>query len=476
MSNELKFEELQKKLKKVLNTDRFRFIFIFYPNENLREEIKNYICGNFTSSNQITLNLKDNTYQDIAPILYENDKSFIFIDDFFDVLDNADLYNGFNQRRDKIASKNINLICFVNSNFKEKFFQTSIEYIPDLFEFKNAVFEIETPNNDENKLTLNEISSSSYSSLGGLTTESKKDELERLLLKLENIEIDEQKLNLLFQITTIFRDMGEFEKALEYQKKSLKLNEEILGENHPDLEISYNNISTIYKSLGDLKKALEYQEKSLKLTEEKSGEKDSDLARTYNNISTIYKDMRELQKALEYQEKALKLIEGLSDKKHLDLAQSYNNISIIYQDMGDLKKALEYLKKALILNEEILGEKHPNLATNYNNISAIYQNMGELKKALEYQEKSLQLRKEILGDNHPDLATSYNNISIIYKDLRECLKAKEYMQKAIDILKEYEYYDNRLMNARKFIKDIEHNIKQEKKLPFNKKGRFCKDI
>ena len=463
MTAELKFEELQKKLKKVLNTNRFRFIFIFYPHINLREDIKNYICENFIHSNSLTLDLKNNTYQDIAPILYENDKSFIFIDDFFDVLYNADLYNGFNQRRDKIASKNINLICFVNSNFKEKFFHTSIEYIPDLFEFKNAIFEIEIPNNDENKLKLNEISSSSYSSLGGLTTESKKDELERLLLKLENIEIDEQKLNLLFQITTIFRDMGEFEKALEYQKKSLKLNEEILGENHPDLEISYNNISTIYKSLGDLKKALEYQEKSLKLTEEKSGEKDSDLARIYNNISTIYKDMRELQKALGYQEKALKLIEGLSDKKHPDLAQSYNNISIIYQDIGDLQKALEYQKKALILNEEILGEKHPNLATNYNNISAIYQNMGELKKALEYQEKSLQLRKEILGDNHPDLATSYNNISIIYKDLRECLKAKEYMQKAIDILKEYEYYDNRLMNARKIIKDIEHNIKQEKK-------------
>ena len=63
------------------------------------------------------------------------------------------------------------------------------------------------------------------------------------LLKLENIEIDEQKLNLLFQITTIFRDMGEFEKALEYQKKSLKLNEEILGENHPDLEITHLHLN-----------------------------------------------------------------------------------------------------------------------------------------------------------------------------------------------------------------------------------------
>ena len=245
MSNELKFEELQKKLKKVLNTDRFRFIFIFYPNENLREEIKNYICENFASSNQITLNLKDNSYQDIAPILYENDKSFIFIDDFFDVLYNADLYNGFNQRRDKIASKNINLICFVNSNFKEKFFQTSIEYIPDLFEFKNAIFEIETISNNSNNLLLKEISSSSYSSLGGLTTQSKKEELERLLLKLENVEIDKQKLNLLSQLSIIYQDIGDLEKALLYQEKDLKLREEILEERNPDLATSYNNIGNL---------------------------------------------------------------------------------------------------------------------------------------------------------------------------------------------------------------------------------------
>ena len=385
MSNELKFEELQKKLKKVLDTNRFRFIFIFYPHINLREDVKNYICENFIHSNQITLNLKDNSYQNIAPILYENDKSFIFIDDFFDVLDNADLYNGFNQRRDKIASKSINLICFVNSNFKEKFFQISIEYIPDLFEFKNAIFEIEKISNDSNNLLLKEVSSSSYSSLGGLTTQSKKEEVERLLLKLGNLETDEQKLNLFFQITTIYQDMGELKKALEYQEKAMKLTEEILGDKHPDL------------------------------------------------------------------------------------ASSYNNISTIYQDMGELKKALEYQEKAMKLREEILGDKHPDLATSYNNISMIYQDMGELKKALEYQEKNLKLIEEILGDKHPDLATSYNNISIIYKDLKECLKAKEYMQKAVNIWKEYEYYNKNLFKARDFIKEIDYNIKK------NKKGRFCKD-
>ena len=475
MSNELKFEELQKKLKKVLNTDRFRFIFIFYPNENLREEIKNYICGNFTSSNQITLNLKDNTYQDIAPILYENDKSFIFIDDFFDVLDNADLYNGFNQRRDKIASKNTNLICFANSNFKEKFFQSSIEYIPDLFEFKNAIFEIETTS-DNNKLLLKEIQSISYSSLGGLTTQSKKEELERLFLKLNDVENVVEKLNLFSQITTIYRDIGEFKKALEYQEKILKFEEENLEKNHPKLASTYNNISTIYQSIGELEKALEYQKKALDLKESVLEKNYPDLAISYDNISTIYQDIKNFSKALEYQQKALEIREKFPEVVKLDLASSYNNISTIYKNIRKLNKALEYQKKALNIFEEILEENHPDLATSYNNISIIYQEMGEFQKALSYQVKASNIRKIILGKKHPLLASSYGNIASIYADLKECLKAKEYMQKAIAIFQKCEYHKKDLMACLNFIELIESNIKKEKKLNYNKKGRFCKDI
>lgn len=472
MSKELKFEELQKKLKKVLNTDRFRFIFIFYPNENLREEIKNYICDNFTSSNQITLNLKDNTYQDIAPILYENDKSFIFIDDFLDVLDNADLYNGFNQRRDKIASKNINLICFVNSFFKEKFFQTSIEYIPDLFEFKNAIFEIESLDENTKEIKLTEINSSAYSSLGGLTTQSKKKELERLLLKFENSESDDERLNLYEQISTIYRDIGEYEKALNYLQKILNIEKK----QSDDLATTYNNMSIIYQNMKELEKALVYQKKALKIKEKNLDKNDFDLAVSYNNISTMYMDIYDFKKAQDYAQKAITIYENTKNKNS-DLATCYSNISVLYKKINNFQKALEYQKKAIKINEENFGINHPNLATSYNNISVLYQSMGEFKKALEFQKKSIQIQEKILGmSNHPDLAISYMNISMLYKNLKECLKVKEYVQKAIDILKQYEYYNNDLDEAKKFLKDIEHNIKQEKKLPFNKKGRFCKDI
>ena len=475
MSKELNFEQLQKKLKKVLDTNKFRFIFIFYPDINLREDIKNYISKNFTHSNSITLELENNTYQDISNVLYENDKSFIFIDDFFDILENTNLYNGFNQRRDKIASKNINLICFINSFNKDNFFKTAIEVIPDLLEFKNAIFEIEQIEK-ENKLEIKEISSSSYSSLGGLTTESKRKEVERLLLKLKDTRVNEQKINLLNQISTIHKDMGEFNESLKYLEKLLLLEEEVFENNSLDIATTYNNISIIYQAMGELKKALNYQEKSLKLKKEISGDNHPSLAVSYNNISMLYQAMGELKKALEYQEKSLKLTEKIFGDNHPDLARNYNNISSIYSDIGELKKALEYQEKSLKLTKKILGDNHPDLAGSYNNISTIYQDMGELKKALEYQKKSLSLTKEILGDKHPDLAINYNNMSMIYKDLKECKKVKEYIEKAINIWKDTGYHKKELFDAKNSLKDIDFNIKKEKKAKKNKKGKLCKDI
>lgn len=133
---------MKKRLKKVLNTERFRFIILFYSDENSRDNCKKYICENFEHSKNITLDLEKSSYQKVAPILFDNEKSFIFIDDFFEVLNNPDLYNGFNQRRDKIASHSINLICFVNLEFEKRFYEESLSRLSDLMEFKNDCFTI----------------------------------------------------------------------------------------------------------------------------------------------------------------------------------------------------------------------------------------------------------------------------------------------------------------------------------------------
>ena len=61
----------------------------------------------------------------------------------------------------------------------------------------------------------------------------------------------------------VFNDKWEFDKSLEYHNKFLTIKLKSLGENHPDVASSYNNIANVYSDQGELDKALEYHNKSL---------------------------------------------------------------------------------------------------------------------------------------------------------------------------------------------------------------------
>ena len=330
MSFELNFEQLQGKLKKILNPKRFRFIVILYPNPKTIIEIKKHISKTFPQSLVNNLDVKNRSYQEISSELYKNSEGFVYIDDFEEILNSEDLYNGFNQRRDKIASYNINLICFISIYKKEELFTKAINVIPDLWEFKDSVLELEKDERDDSLAGMRISESSSYSSLGGLNSVDKKEELERLLKKLKEASSDELKLNILYQTATIYRDLGDYKQSLNYSKMLLKLQEEILDEKHPNLASSYNNISLIYQDMGDLKKALEYQEKALNLTKEILGGKHPNLAISYVNIAQLYFQNSDFKEAKEHIDKAVDIFSHLFPDGHPHLDIALNIQKVIY--------------------------------------------------------------------------------------------------------------------------------------------------
>jgi tetratricopeptide (TPR) repeat protein len=284
---------------------------------------------------------------------------------------------------------------------------------------------------------------------------------------------------ILDSITYLFYSLAQYKKAFEYQNEALKFRIKNHGKNSEFTAKSNHLLSIIYKVMGDLENAFEYQEKALIIREEKLGENHCDTAASYNQLASLYKLVNKNKEALQLYEKILKIFEEILGENHFDTISSYNNISEFYREIGNkenLQQALKYQKKSIEKRELALGKNHPLFAINCNNISLIYQAMKKYSKALDYQIEALKIREEILGKNHPETASSYNNLATIYKDLKECKKAKEYMHKAINIWKEYEFYRKELASAKIFIGDIEYNIRQEKKLLFNKKGRFCKDI
>jgi tetratricopeptide (TPR) repeat protein len=221
---------------------------------------------------------------------------------------------------------------------------------------------------------------------------------------------------------------GELEKALEYYKKALELEQDEELRRKEGIAKQLGNIGNIYRIKGELEKALKYHEKALKLNEE-LGRKEG-IAADYGNIGIVYKTKGERDKALGYHKKALGVYVRLGRKE--GMATAYGNIGIGYFTKGELDKALENFEKALKLVEE-LGIKE-GIARQLGNLGIVYFTEGELDKALENFEKALKL-VEALGIKE-GIAKQLENIGSVYSRKGELDKALENFEKALGIFKD----------------------------------------
>ena len=230
----------------------------------------------------------------------------------------------------------------------------------------------------------------------------------------------------LYNIGIIYFNQGNYEKALEYYQDGLNNFEEI-GYKY-GMASSYINIGIIYSNQGNYEKTLEYYDKSLKINEELGDKKG--IAASYNDIGLIYAGQSNHEQALEYYDKSLKINKEIVDKK--GIAASYNNIGIIYYDQGNHDQALDYYDKSLKIDQET--GNNMGMANTLNNIGLIYHKQGNHEQALDYYDKSLKINEE-LGDKKR-MANTLNNIGNIYKERYNFAKAIDYGSRALSLAKE----------------------------------------
>ena len=236
----------------------------------------------------------------------------------------------------------------------------------------------------------------------------------------QRLELDSTNTEWLWDIAKLYNDyIGDYNQALEYCNRVSKIDERVLGENHPDLAITYNNIGTVYNSKGDYDTALQYYDKALKIRERVLGENHPALATTYCNIGNAYDNRGDDDTALEYLDKAMKIDERVLGENHPDLAVTYCNIGGVYYDKGDYDAALQYYDKARKIYENVLDENHPYLATIYNNIGVAYNNKGDYIEALKYLNMALRIYESKFGAEDKRTLKAKERIETVKQKMKE---------------------------------------------------------
>jgi len=218
-----------------------------------------------------------------------------------------------------------------------------------------------------------------------------------------NDPVKKIRANAYISLGGIFRNHGNYDKAIEMYEHSKALLEE-LNDKQVIGNVTYL-LGIVYHMKGDFKKAIDLNEESLAILEQIGDKKN--IGHTCNNLGIMYSYLDERQKSLDFHRKALRISLEVGDKRGEGMA--YSNLAISYLDADEYEKAHEHFHKYLKIAEHI-GDKM-GISAAFGNLAILYLRTKEYDKAEQHLLRAEKIIKEL--GNKQLLATAYTYLAEI---------------------------------------------------------------
>ncbi|MEA5449468.1 CHAT domain-containing tetratricopeptide repeat protein [Leptolyngbya sp. CCNP1308] len=230
----------------------------------------------------------------------------------------------------------------------------------------------------------------------------------------------------------LYRDQGHYGEAEPLYQESLAIRREQLRENHPAVAQSLNNLAGLYRDQGHYGEAEPLYQESLAIYREQLGERHPAVAISLSNLALLYRDQGRYGEAEPLFQESLSILREQGER-YPDVATSLNNLAGLYQDQGRYGEAEPLFQESLSILREQPGNYHPNVAASLNNLAALYQDQGRYGEAEPLYQESLAIRREQLGERHPDVAQSLNNLAELYRVQGRYGEAEPLYQESLSI-------------------------------------------
>ncbi|MEQ8381427.1 MAG: FxSxx-COOH system tetratricopeptide repeat protein [Coleofasciculus sp. A1-SPW-01] len=232
----------------------------------------------------------------------------------------------------------------------------------------------------------------------------------------------------------LYSSQGRYGEAEPLYLQALELYKR-LGDDHPDVAINLNNLANLYNLLGRYSEAELLYQQDLELRKRLLGEDHPHVASSLHNLATLYYSQGRYSEAEPLYLQALDLRKRLLGDDHPDVAINLNNLANLYSSQGRYSEAEPLLKQALELYKRLLGDNHPHVASGLNSLGHLYNLLGRYSEAEPLHLQALELRKRLLGDNHSSVATSLNNLAYVYSSQGRYSEAEPLLKKALELSK-----------------------------------------
>ena len=235
------------------------------------------------------------------------------------------------------------------------------------------------------------------------------------------------------KLGNVFYRLSHFDDAKDYFIRSLKMREELCGEEDAAVASSLNNLASIYSVLGEHQIAKYYYQRSLALAKKCFEETHPQVADCLNNLGIVHCELAETRDAQQHLEEAFEMRKKLYQPNHLVISESYNNLGLMYRGAGQPKKAMDCFKSALSIRERVLDGEHPATAEALSNLGQVYMDLGQLQESKNCHLQARNIRMEKLKSDHSELGDSMLNLGMVFEKCSELREAAHNYRQALEI-------------------------------------------
>ncbi|NEU84560.1 CHAT domain-containing tetratricopeptide repeat protein, partial [Nostoc sp. UIC 10630] len=203
-------------------------------------------------------------------------------------------------------------------------------------------------------------------------------------------------------------------EAIPLAERMLAIRKKLLGNEHPDVATSLNNLAGLYSRQGKYADAEPLYRQALEIYKRLPADEHLNVATSLNNLAGLYEKQGKYADAEPLYRQALEMRKRLLGDEHPDVAQSLHNLAFLYSSQGRYADAEPLYRQALEIYKRLLGDEHPDVATSLNNLAALYESQGRYADAKPLYHQALEMRKHLLGDEHPSVGTSLNHLARLY--------------------------------------------------------------
>lgn len=192
----------------------------------------------------------------------------------------------------------------------------------------------------------------------------------------------------LTSLANLYYLRGDYAKAEPLFQRAIKLSEQTLGPEHPDVAQPVNGLALLYHTLNDYAKAESLYQRALTISEHALGPDHPDVAQSLGNLAWLYKAKGEYDRAEPLFVRALVIAEKAFGPQHPVVATLSNNLAVLYYVKEDYARAEPLFVRALSICEKTLGPQHPYVATLLNNLAQLNEARGDLRRAVDFKARS----------------------------------------------------------------------------------------